>query len=338
MRLRPSLLVVSTFALTIACSPSGSNLDTDGTSDGGTTPGSTTTDSTSTTAPATTSTASTGGSGGSTGSTGDTTGDTTGEPVMPTMLPAPTGTCPTLAAGEVTFAPAGIEPRAVRLWMSDAAATMDGPLVFYWHGTGSQPGEATYGLGKDYIDEVVAQGGIIVAPSHDPAAGDFPWWLVLGEREDDLLLADEVLACAIDQVGVDVRRIHTAGMSAGGLQTSQMSFRRSGYIASAATYSGGILVAPPDQDPSNPLSAMIFHGGADDIVVLSFKQTSERYKTSIEDRGGFAFLCDHGMGHSIPQGAAQLSVWKFFHDHPFGTKPSPYKDGLPDGFPDYCAL
>lgn len=333
MRLRPGLLLASTLALTIACKPSGSDLDTEGASDGGTT-GSTSTSSTSTSTPSTTSITSTASTGGSTGSTGD----TAGEPVKPTMLPAPTGTCPELAAGDVTFAPAGVEPRAVRLYMSDAAATMDGPLVFYWHGTGSQPEEATYGLGKDYIDEVVAQGGIIVAPYHDPAAGDFPWWLVLGEREDDLLLADEVLACAIDQVGVDVRRIHAAGMSAGGLQTAQMSFRRSGYIASAATYSGGFIVAPPDQDPANPLSAMIFHGGVDDIVVLSFKQTSERYQAGIEDRGGFAFLCDHGMGHTIPQGAAQASVWSFFHDHPFGTKPSPYADGLPAGFPDYCTL
>ncbi len=259
-------------------------------------------------------------------------------PMMPTMLPTPTGTCPKLADGEVMFAPAGMEPRAVRLWLSDAAATMDGPLVFYWHGTGSSPEEALYGLGASYVAQVVAQGGIIVAPAHDPAAGDFPWWLVLGSREDDLLLADEVLACAIEQLGVDVTHIHTAGMSAGGLQTSQMSIRRSGYIASAAPYSGGLITAPPDQEPSNPLSAMIFHGGPSDVVLLMFQQTSEMYQAVIEDRGGFAFICDHGMGHSIPQGPAQAGVWQFFRDHPYGTKPSPYKDGLPKGFPAYCAL
>jgi predicted esterase len=322
------LSVASILALTLACGTPGAEPDTESTSDDGTT-ASGTTGSTSTGETPT----STGEAPTSTGSTGD----TGGEPVMPTMLPAPTGTCPTLAAGDITFAPAGVEPRVVRLWMSDAAATMDGPLVFYWHGTGSKPDEALYGLGKDYIDQVVAQGGIVVAPFHDPAAGDFPWWLVVGEKEDDLLLADEVLACAIDQVGVDVRRIHTAGMSAGGLQTAQMSFRRSGYIASAAPYSGGYLVAPPSQDPSNPLAAMIFHGGKDDIVVISFEEASNRYKTGIEERGGFAFICDHGLGHTIPQDA-QASVWKFFYDHPFGTRPSPYEDALPGGFPGYCAL
>ena len=264
---------------------------------------------------------------------------TGGDAPEPTMLPTPTGTCPELVSGDVMFAPAGIEPRAVRLWISDAAAAMDGPIVFYWHGTGSQPLEAQYGLGADYIDQVVAQGGIIAAPHHDPAAGDFPWFLVLGTQEDDIILADEVLACAIEQVGVDVRRIHTAGMSAGGLQTSQFSYRRSGYVASAVPYSGGFVgPTPVDQDPSNPLAAMIFHGGESDVVVVSFQEASERYLQALEDAGRFGFICNHGMGHTIPQGAAQASVWNFFQAHPFGTQPSPYAAGLPADFPDYCAL
>lgn len=328
----PRRLAASALLFVIACGGSGSPDAEDGSSGSGSGAGDTSGSSAGD--PATT-----GGAGATTeaGSEGSSGGEPA-PPPMPTMLPTPTGTCPTLVDGEVMFAPAGIEPRMVRLWLSDAAATLDGPLVFYWHGTGSSPQEALYGLGAEYVPQVVAQGGIIVAPAHDPAAGDFPWWLVLGSREDDLIVADEVLACAIEQLGVDVRRIHTAGMSAGGLQTSQMSIRRSGYIASAAPYSGGIITPPPDQEPGNPLAAMIFHGGQDDVVVLKFQQTSELYQAAIAARGGFGFICDHGMGHSIPQGAAQASVWQFFHDHPYGTRPSPYVDGLPKGFPEYCAL
>jgi predicted esterase len=271
--------------------------------------------------------------------TSETMDGTGGDAPEPTMLPTPTGTCPELVDGDVTFSPAGIEPRDVRLWMSDAAATMDGPLVFHWHGTGSQPLEAQYGLGAKYIDQVVAQGGIIAAPHHDPAAGQFPWFLVAGTQEDDLLLADEVLACAIEQLGVDTRRIHTIGMSAGGLQTAQFSVRRSGYIASAVPYSGGFIgPIPADQDPSNPLAAMIFHGGESDVVIVGFQEASERYRDALQAADRFAFICDHGMGHTIPQGAAQASVWQFFLDHPYGTQPSPYAAGLPAGFPEYCAL
>ena len=262
-----------------------------------------------------------------------------GPPPMPSMLPTPTGECPELVDGDVTFSPAGIEPRAVRIWMSEEAQTQDGPLVIYWHGTGSQPLEAQYGLGTQYIEQVLAQGGIVAAPAHDPAAGQFPWFLVLGSEEDDILLADEIVGCAIERVGIDVRRIHTIGMSAGGLQTSQYSIRRSGYIASSVPYSGGLIGGPPpDQDPSNPLASMIFHGGPDDIVVISFQQASENYLSTLQAAGRFGFICDHGMGHTIPQGNAQAAVWQFFYDHPYGTSPSPYEAGLPDGFPDYCAL
>src|SRR5690606_16148350 len=117
-----------------------------------------------------------------------------------------------------------------------------------------------------------AAGGIVAAPYSDPAAGAFPWFLTTGRtRMDDLLVADEVLGCALQGVGVDVRRIHSIGMSAGGLQTAQMSYRRSGYLASVVTYSGGLISsAPARQDPSNRFAALIFHGGANDVIIMGF--------------------------------------------------------------------
>lgn len=281
------------------------------------------------------------GTSSDSGETGVTTeGTTGGEPEdlpVPSALPTPTGTCPEFAAGDVTFSPAGTDPRSVRIWMSDAAYTMDGPLVFYWHGTGSNPGEALFGLNSGFVDEVVAQGGIVVAPSADPAAGQFPWFLTAGTQEFDLLVADEVLACAVENVGIDTRRIHSIGMSAGGLHTAQFSYRRSSYLASVVLYSGGFFgAAPTDQDPGNPLSAMIFHGGPSDVVVISFQDASESYLAQLQNDGRFGFICDHGNGHTIPP--EQGSVWRFFADHPYGTSPSPYESGLPEGFPGYCSL
>ncbi len=258
-------------------------------------------------------------------------------PAMPTDLPGPSGACPELMSGDVVFAPEGIPERSVRLWMSDAAEDLDGPLVFYWHGTGSNPNEATFGLGQGFIDAVVEAGGIVAAPTHDPAAGTFPWYLVLGEQQDDLLLADEILGCALESVGVDTTRIHAAGMSAGGLQTSQMSYRRSNYLASVVTYSGGFLGSPPpDADPANPLAAMSFHGGPEDIVVISFQDATERYVDALLGAARFGFICDHGNGHTIPP--EQNSVASFISAHPYGASPSIYEDGLPDNFPAYCFL
>jgi poly(3-hydroxybutyrate) depolymerase len=253
------------------------------------------------------------------------------------FLPAATGACPEMTAGMITVHPQGLGPRDARLWISDAARTLDGPLVFYWYGTNGAPAQAIDGLGMATIDAITAQGGMVIAPVHDPAAGVFPWYLVTTTDESDLKVADELLACAIQKVGVDTRRIHSVGFSAGALHTTQMAYRRSGYLASVVTYSGGQLAPIADQDPSSALSAMIFHGGPNDMVVIGFQAASEQFKMRLGAAGRFAFICNHGMGHRIPTDAV-ASVWKFLQDHPFGTRPSPYAGGLPAGFPPYCSL
>ncbi|MSP25351.1 MAG: hypothetical protein EXR75_09340 [Myxococcales bacterium] len=289
----------------------------------------------------TTDAASGAGGGGGAGTGGSTANSTaTGGPATPepAYQPAVTGNCPALANGYVEFAPAGIPPRQVRLSLDVAALGKGGPLVFYWHGAGSKPEEAEFGLSPTTVAEITSAGGIVAAPVHDPNAGQFPWFLTTGSGpENDLVLADEILACATRDAGIDVRRVHSIGMSAGGLQTTQMSYRRSGYLASVVTYSGGVLGTPSLQEDNNKFPAMIFHGGASDQVIVGFQKLSEKYRDDLVAKGHFAFICDHGNGHKIPTDA-RTSVWQFFTDHPFGTSPSPYKSGLPATFPSYCAL
>lgn len=253
-----------------------------------------------------------------------------------TYLPKPTGPCPEFMDGTLTFRPAGLPARNVRIWMSDAAKTLNGPLVFYWHGTGSQPAEATTGIGTTQINSIKALGGIVAAPEHDPAAGTYPWFYVAStSRDDDFRVADEVLACAIQKIGIDVSRIHSMGMSAGGLNTTQMSYRRSGYLASVVTYSGGLVSPIPAQNASNKFAAMIFHGGPSDQVVISFQTASQDYANDLKSKSQFAMLCNHGKGHRIPTDAT-AAVWQFLQAHPYGTVPSPYAGGLPASMPAYC--
>jgi predicted esterase len=253
----------------------------------------------------------------------------------PTTLPSAKEPCPTLADGD-----AMLLGKRVRIWIDGAAAAAsDGPLVFYWHGTGSNPSfEAPIGLGPAMTD-VVAQGGIVAGFYSEACqgcrtTGNNVWYY------EDFERADEVLACAIEQVGVDTRHIHTAGMSAGGLQASAMVYARSSYLASATSYSGGIIGFVTDtmpQDPANKVAAMIVHGGASDQLILRFEDTSKAFKDDLVGKGHFAFLCDHGMGHTIPMGIG-ASTWQFFQDHAYGADPSPYAGGLPASFPAYCAL
>ena len=268
-----------------------------------------------------------GGSGG--GATGSTEPD-------PKFLPKASGTCRTFADGSASFAPKGIMARKVLL--SAGASGKKGPLVFFWHGAGGDPKEAPYALSQAAISAIKAAGGVVAAPYHDPAAGQLPWFQTTGTGpDDDLLVADEVVACAIAIQGIDTRRIYSLGFSAGALNTTQMSYRRSGYLASVVTFSGGKLGNPPDQDPNNKLPAMIFHGGASDQVLVNFRDLSQAWREDLKVRGHFAFICDHGKGHTVPNDAPP-STWQFLSDHPFGVAPEPYATALPASFPKYCAL
>lgn len=311
-------------------------------------PDPTTTTSPETTAPTTTDPTTTTTESTSTGepvddttTTSTTTDDTTtGDPVEVGEIPPATAECPEIVDGLVDFHPAGLaSERAVRVWVDpEVAAEKDGPLVFFWYGTGGEPDQALSGLGDLGIQEILDLGGMVVAPTHDPGAGVFPWHLVLSQKQDDLLLADEILACADQQYGVDASRIHSLGFSAGALHTAQMSIRRSSYLASVTLYSGGLIFnsMPMYDNPDNDFPAMIFHGGDQDVVVVGFKQASADYAAYIGAGGSFNFTCDHGMGHTIPP--EQDSVLQFFADHPWGASPEPYMDALPDGFPGYCTL
>lgn len=250
-------------------------------------------------------------------------------------LPAPTGTCPAIAPGDVTFAPAGMPPRKVKLTFDPARTS--GPLLLYWHATGSAPEEATYALGATATAFTDA-GGVIAAPYSDPSAGTFEWFIVNSSPKlDDFLLADEIAACLATRI--DAAHVHSMGMSAGALQTTAVSFARADYVASVATYSGGMPdgFSPVNQQPANKFAALIFMGGASDNVFgLDFKAASERYRSTLMQGGHFAALCDHGNGHEIPLDAAP-SVAAFFAAHGYGVTPSPYAGGLPASFPGYCA-
>jgi poly(3-hydroxybutyrate) depolymerase len=274
---------------------------------------------------------------GAPGYDGSTVADAAPAPAGPSpgaFIPRPRGACPKFAAGMITVRPGSIT-RQARVWISEAADTLDGPLVFYWYGTNGTPAQAEQAIGREAIAAIVALGGMVVAPVHDPAAGTWPWYLVSGAQDLDLQVADELVACAVATVGVDQRRIHSIGFSAGAIQTVQMSYRRSGYLASVITYSGAKTPGIPDQDPRNKLAAMIFHGGANDRVVISFQEGSERYRSELTAAGRFSLICNHGLGHRIPPAAAQ-SAWPFLRDHPFGTDPSPYATARPATVPSYC--
>jgi poly(3-hydroxybutyrate) depolymerase len=225
----------------------------------------------------------------------------------------------------------------VALFVGERQEDQKGPVLFYWHGTGSVKEEASVFMAAQ-IDEIVAQGGIVASFSTSLGTGDytgpFVWY------SDDMKMADQILACAVEQLNIDTRRIYSAGCSAGGLQTAAMLYRRSSYIAGAMPNSGGIgEPTPPLEDPSHVPSLITTHGAeGSDVVVIDFSIYSGVLDNDIAAKGGFVVDCNHGGGHCGATPEVVAAQWQFLKDHPFGVQADPYAGGLPASFPSYCQV
>jgi predicted esterase len=255
--------------------------------------------------------------------------DSGGVPSAGPTLPEVAGTCPAMTQGAQQFL-----GKNVLLHVPPEGAPKGGPLVVYWHGSGSSTNECSLVLGPT-LNEITAAGGVVACMDGGQSTGDgaytgpFEWY------EGDYNVADEVVACAMERFELDPRRIHALGMSAGGLQSSQMVLRRA-YMASAVSMSGGCLDCPEPPDPTNKIPMMLFHGSWEaDLVVIHFYDTSRNMANVLLERGQFALDCNHNGAHRAPAEEAP-DMWRFFQDHPYKVSPEPYTNGLPDGFPDYC--
>ena len=263
----------------------------------------------------------------------------------PPDLPVASGTCPTFANGVQTTLTAGSQTIKADVWMG---TTGGGPIIFYWHGTGSSATlEVPYAFDTA---AVIAAGGIIVGPETTTRTGtptgntgDDVWY------QSDAAFMDQAVACAMTQLHSDGRHIHSSGYSAGALQAVYVWYARSGYVASVISYSGGDVVinTAAFQDSANVAPAIVAHGGAGvDTVTIGtttsdFAQTSAAWESAISADHGHYIDCNDGGNHlaffqTRAPNLKPVSL-KFFLDHPFGVAPEPY-DPLPSGFPSYCKL
>lgn len=260
--------------------------------------------------------------------------DDMGAGLAPT-IPQPNGACPTFEDGEQD-----IMGLATDMLVGAPVAT-PGPLLFIWHGTGSS-GDVSlnFQLPQSVKDDIVAQGGIIIAPNDNLQArtgftANGVWY-----EESDLEYADHLVACAVQDHNIDPRRIYVTGCSAGGLMAASMAIRRSSYVAAVSPNSGGQIQnnLPPLENPDWAPPTLCMHGGATDNVVVNFGQTSARFNDFITGEGGFAVDCNHLSGHCTAPNELRLASWEFLKAHTYGMETSPYAAGLPAEFPDYCDI
>lgn len=250
---------------------------------------------------------------------------TGGEPTLPAVV----GECPAFQNGNIMVA------GHMGIALQAGEPNKGGPVLFYWHGTGSSSAE-----GRSYNGnaEVVAAGGLVAAFNGSQSSGRGGDCSGTGaHNQADFEAADQIVACGKMMHGIDPRRIYATGCSAGGLQSGCMAQMRSSYMAAVAPNSGGVVFPMAWQDGNKP-AIFTMHGGSSDVVIVTFSETSASLDMSAKQHGSFVVNCDHGGGHCAAPQDLQRAGWQFMKDHPFGTTASPWASGLPAGTPDYCKI
>jgi predicted esterase len=259
--------------------------------------------------------------------------------LRPTDLPRALTPCPQLRGhGTYRFGDPNGRNLMVEIFISpDAKAkpAPGGPLILYWHALGSNSAEVVRGFGQPAIDDVLSQGGVVASFNTKLCAScgladDAVWY------DEDDPVTDHVVACALDQAAIDVRRIHAIGFSAGALRSLHLAFARSNYIASVVSYSGGMLDEVDAVDPNNKVPSILSYGSQGlDTIVLGFKDLSLTWYETNRVRGYYSMLCAHSGAHDIPEDLVP-HVAQFFRDHPYRVQPEPYIRAVPADYPSYC--
>lgn len=262
--------------------------------------------------------------------------DDTGTPGDPAQaLEPPTyslGDCPPLDDGVLDEFPTGETSYRVKVVLPPQP--QGAPVLFAWHWLGGSAADIVRYMDLDELAQ--EEGVVVIAPDSDGSAYE---WHFLEEPEGnpDLLLFEDLLACAHAQHGVDLERVHALGMSAGGLQTTYLTMFEAQWLASTAIFSGGTMPGMYDR-PARPLPVMITWGGPGDTYSsVSFEETSLYLSEELQADGSFVVECEHDLGHQIPDGASTWA-WEFLSAHPLDVDPEPWAAGLPDTLPDYCRI
>jgi acetyl esterase/lipase len=276
--------------------------------------------------------------GGGAGGTGIASGGTAGthadagvipERADPT-IPAVTADCPKFVSGMISFM--GLD--GIQLDVGTKPAEAKAPMLFYWHGTASTSGEYLT-MAAPIASGILDARGVIVSFQGTTGGDLYSLSSIFGVG--DLVLADQLVACAVRDANVDPRRIYTMGCSSGGFFSIAMAALRSSYIAAAAPNSGGQTVDPAFQNAHTPPLMTVHEAAGSSAGIIDFVAASAAADKTFKDRGGFVIDCDTGRGHC---GGSPLApdVWQFFLAHPFGVDPEPWTAALPPSFSTLCKI
>ncbi len=265
--------------------------------------------------------------------------DSAVDPDAPAPLVGPSaGSCPDLSeTAHVQLKSNGVD-RDVLVYVPLSGAE-GAPVLFFWHPLG-----ATAQMIAEFFDfQVMANAHEVVVVMPD-ALPDSPyeWTFWTDDGGDDAVLYDDLRACLVEEAGVDVRRIHTTGISAGGLWSTWLSVRRADTLASSVIMSGGTGQVVYYETPAAPIPVLVMWGGPSDVagaggsMEVDFHEQSLAFVEALHEDEHVVVACDHHLGHTIPLEAFSM-LFDWVHPHAYG-EPSPFAGGDLTGFPSYCHM
>jgi hypothetical protein len=265
------------------------------------------------------------------------------------------GECPDLTkSGTEVFSSSGSDRTVTTVIPSNFSPGM--PLVFFFHGlldaSMSSPSEYhvdILGL-QTYADEM---GVVIVLPESaimSVMGFSFYMWTVDVVDGEDIILYDDLRTCAVQQLEIDLDRIHAVGFSGGALFTTVVARDRGDTLASIVEMSGGSdLVLPTFTDlfseydtPAYAMPALLMTGGENDVwpnasfTLVDFVAATDNLQSQLVDDSHFVVRCDHGGGHTVTNDTLNVA-WGWVEAHVFG-EPSPFIDAGIEDFGSWCAV
>ena len=247
------------------------------------------------------------------------------------------GSCPTLEDGRISFDSGGLSV-SLDLYLPDN--TDNAPVLFMWHWLGGSAAD----IGGAFAADTIAQrkNAIVVAP--DSWANPTNEWNFndFNDSTPELTFFDDMLSCLEEQFDIDERRVYATGMSAGGLWTTKLLFERADSLAAVVIYSGGTSATISYSTPAYPTPALLVWGGAPDVwpsqqqVIIDFNSGMIDLGQRLADDGHITVKCDHGLGHTIPNGGAEW-LRSYLFEHSYAEGDSPFAKDDPSGdLPGYC--
>ncbi|MBR6421742.1 hypothetical protein IKS86_03420 [bacterium] len=247
------------------------------------------------------------------------------------------------------------------------------PVIFIYHGYGDTAKNFERLL-SGYVNNETMPFILVTPESRDDIYGfdftNFPpagleWDMMNlkdGSAEGDMF--DAVLSCLEKRWNIDEKHIHVSGFSAGAITANSLGLQKPEKIASILSYSGAYFSDEKSLDALGDIYGMkigdffswpefaeghtkypqVFVYGdkeADSwsisgIFTIYFNQMGRLGAGYLSKNGHDAILCDHGVEDHTIAGIMEKDLIKFFHDHPFGTVESPYREEMPENFAEIC--